>query len=1051
MAVKTGQKAPPANTAQADSRQKAGEKDAFFSGNNKETIQEQPFFERTGIRRKMTVNEPGDHFEKQADQVADRVVKQISQPKTPAPAVQKKGDKKEEKQEKEQNQPDKELQRRPVFESDGDGGGDGDTLKRSGEAPAPEVSPQTQQRIESRKGGGEPLPSNTREEMEGAMGADLSAVRVHKDSEAADLSRQVQAQAFTHGSDIYFGQGKYDTETTSGKHLLAHELTHTVQQNGSGVKRKNMIQRKPTAGEVSGGAGNKADAANPIDAAKKMIYVPSINIPDVKAKMMPTLSGYSFKKGTRSDTHIAKWQEKAMAGKGFDTVFTDKIKAEIPKEAGASNFFMTLESEKNRANLSHLITGTKESIKATIARPFWDENGAQIANGYDVDHKIEIQLGGKDDHNNLWLLEAGTNRSSGSNIDKEIKDKVQKALDAVTTMPAGQDKPGIGEVLAEYTITAGTLNNTLAASGGNKGWELDEIEKGDHLKKLAFLSEADKARSKLTDHNNLTLITSERYGATKYIKWDPSSSEKDVNVQIGTLKRNGANLKIRKITYPDKDNATILSSGSGGTATMEAFMNNSFVKGVSTTLPITAVPGIYGGKMSGAAVKQNLSEGLRLEGLSPIVMQELDISEGGLVGFGKIVTDVPLISGADIKIGIDEDGLKISKVFNSGEVKVPPPFKITNCSLEIYLATSGLGVKGEVAFEIKKLGKGKLGAMANSSGEFALTGSFDFESETFNPAQIAAKYQNKQFSATGDIGIPEGKIKGLKTANIHVEYANDTFTASGTAEPAIKGVKQAAINVTYGNDELVIGGSFTLDEGIPGIKSGGGSVEVKRGPDGIYHVKASGTAVPNIPKINTSLSINYDDGALTAEGSAAYTADRVSGEVKVGATNRAIGADGTPSGPPGDTFTAYGSGSLTLKVTEWLQAKASVTVTPAGEIEVVGRLELPSAVDIFPRKAINKNLFTAPTIQIPLFAIPLGPRSIGLVATINGGLDFEAGRRPGPVAQCIWPDRIQPVSPRRDPHIRRRRICDTCQCRYYIACRSWYWPQRRPGQCYRRY
>jgi len=1032
MAMKTPQKAAPANTKQNQPANKQGAgKDPFFSAaHDVEQVQEAPFFEGNKVQRKMTVNEPGDHFERQADQVADKVVQHINQPKIAAnaatgsttatgpatattSAVQKKEDKKEDKQEKEQNGADKELQRRPVFESDGDPN-EGNTLKRSSQSAAPDVSPQTQQKIEGSKGGGEPLPANTREEMEGAMGRDLSGVRIHNNSEAAGLSNDLQAQAFTHGNDIYFGAGKYDPQSQAGQHLLAHEVAHTVQQ-GSGVKKK--IQRKPTKGDVSGNAGQVATAENPIDttASKESLFVPKINIPGLKLGLMPgSTTNYSFKKTERSGKHLADWNDAATKGAGFDTVFNNKKTAEIPKEANASNFFMTLESEKKLTNLKHLFTGSITQLKTTFARPFWNDKGHEINNGYDVDHKVELQLGGKDGISNLWMLEAAANRSSGSNINTEITSKVEAALNAITTMPDGQTKPGAAEVMSKYTITAGTLDGSLPISGGKEAWELSEIEAGDHLKKLVFLSDTDKARAKLIDSTNLSLITSERYGATQNIKWAPEAgktTEKDVNVQVGHIKRNGANLKIRKISYEDKDNATILSAGSKGSATIEVFMNNAFVAGISTTQPIEPVPGIYGGRLSGVAVKQALSAGLKAKGLSPITITELDIGESGLIGFGKINTDVPIIGGSAIDIVFNEDGIKISKVFNSGEIKVPPPFKITNTSLEVYAATSGIGIKGEANFEIKKLGKGKVGAMANTSGEFALEGSFDFDSKTFNPAQIKASYRNGEFSASGDIGIPAGKIKGLKSAHININYANNIFNASGTAEPDIKGVKSAEIHVTYGNETLVIGGSFVLDENMPGIQSGSGNVEVTRGPDEIYHVKANGKAIPKIPKINTELSISYDDGALTIEGKASYVADRVSGEVTVGATNRAIAADGTPSGPAGDKFTAYGSGKLTLKVTDWLQASASVRVTPAGEIEVVGRLDLPSAVDVFPKKSINKELFKVPTIQIPIFAIPLGPKSIGIVATIDGGLDFDAAVGPGQLKDVFGQIEFNPSHP----------------------------------------
>ncbi|MBK8965765.1 MAG: DUF4157 domain-containing protein [Saprospiraceae bacterium] len=87
-------------------------------------------------------------------------------------------------------------------------------------------------RLSEAKGGGVALPAQTRDSMEQAMGADFSQVRVHNDSNAASMSEALQARAFTHGSDIYFNKGQYAPETGKGKHLLAHELTHVVQQNG---------------------------------------------------------------------------------------------------------------------------------------------------------------------------------------------------------------------------------------------------------------------------------------------------------------------------------------------------------------------------------------------------------------------------------------------------------------------------------------------------------------------------------------------------------------------------------------------------------------------------------------------------------------------------------------------------------------------------------------------------------------------------------------------------------------------------------------------------
>jgi hypothetical protein len=93
-------------------------------------------------------------------------------------------------------------------------------------------------RLESQRGGGAPLPAETRSFMEPRFGADFGAVRLHTDSGAAQLSQELNAQAFTKGSDIYMGAGKFNPGTSSGNELLAHELTHVVQQGGAPVKEE---------------------------------------------------------------------------------------------------------------------------------------------------------------------------------------------------------------------------------------------------------------------------------------------------------------------------------------------------------------------------------------------------------------------------------------------------------------------------------------------------------------------------------------------------------------------------------------------------------------------------------------------------------------------------------------------------------------------------------------------------------------------------------------------------------------------------------------------
>ncbi len=94
------------------------------------------------------------------------------------------------------------------------------------------VIPNVERRINTMRGGGQPLPEHVRAFFEPRFNRDFSQVRVHADTSAADISRALNAQAFTHKQDVFFGSGTYAPEMHEGKRLLAHELTHVVQQSG---------------------------------------------------------------------------------------------------------------------------------------------------------------------------------------------------------------------------------------------------------------------------------------------------------------------------------------------------------------------------------------------------------------------------------------------------------------------------------------------------------------------------------------------------------------------------------------------------------------------------------------------------------------------------------------------------------------------------------------------------------------------------------------------------------------------------------------------------
>jgi len=100
------------------------------------------------------------------------------------------------------------------------------------------VMPDVERAIESSRGGGQSLDRGVQGQMGQALNADFSGVRVHTDAGADGLNQSLSAKAFTTGSDIYFRQGEYNPGSSTGRELLAHELTHVVQQNPDKVQAK---------------------------------------------------------------------------------------------------------------------------------------------------------------------------------------------------------------------------------------------------------------------------------------------------------------------------------------------------------------------------------------------------------------------------------------------------------------------------------------------------------------------------------------------------------------------------------------------------------------------------------------------------------------------------------------------------------------------------------------------------------------------------------------------------------------------------------------------
>ena len=212
----------------------------MFGGLSRELLGENP------IQTKLTLGAVGDKYEQEADRVAAEVTSRLKEPSRevlpesqsrsqgavtppavtprPAPPVQSKA--------------------------------------APSPAPAKEegaIGTELEESIEEAKGGGSPLQKPLRTKMERAFGgADFEGVKIHRGTESDRLNRSIQSRAFTTGRDIFFRRGEYNPTSHQGQGLLAHELTHVLQQSGGQVQRSLSSDESPVSAKESAAENGSA-------------------------------------------------------------------------------------------------------------------------------------------------------------------------------------------------------------------------------------------------------------------------------------------------------------------------------------------------------------------------------------------------------------------------------------------------------------------------------------------------------------------------------------------------------------------------------------------------------------------------------------------------------------------------------------------------------------------------------------------------------------------------------------------------------------------------
>lgn len=852
-------------------------------------------------------------------------------------------------------------------------------------APADATDP-TEQRIASRRGTGQPLPEAVRADMASRFGHDFMAVRVHTDEAAAALCRDVQAHAFTVGADIFFAAGAFAPGSERGRELLAHELTHVVQQRGAVSPQAMPISRKALAVDPNN-KNPMGPIPDPTDAAALATYneLCKLDIPRPKVQHATTYAQWAASGRLQRPAVVRINRDGVNQRRNWDNaILVDeaKVRAKLrqkriePPQAPTTKFTISIDGRNP-------IERTVPELTALLKTPTWDRAGSQRR--FDVDHQVEYQVAtidaAVDTMANYELFDPHLNKSSGGGLMNNIRGKVERYLSTLPPYQSVTRQPKVSRAQVNAWLDAHILqfDSTRAGQGVpmvNIGsWSVDDINDIKPLDRAREVPDPRKGRP-----NELVLASGPSGFQLARLSHAPSeTSFAPHRADQGCI----AGLQLRQVTVSG-DAETSPAGTTIGTAAARWHLPEHWTPATpDITLDLKAT-GEY------VAYPDNIPAlSLDFRGLSPVTFDTVTMRDGRPFAQGQLTPSIPILN-QPVQVTLDGDDLTFSLTYSAGEIRLPVPgVTVDDATLSVsYSTRTRFGVEGQVFFGIPSLGTGQLTAGVSQTGGFAAEGRFDFDNRLFDRAQVTVFYRDSQFGGAGELGIDSpDKIRGIRSASLNVRFEAGQFSATGTVEPDLPGVEQAGLSVSHSEETgLVIGGTLALAAN-PAIRSGSIEVTVTQRDDA-WKVAASGTAQPAIPGIDSELHVAYDDGAFTAEASGSFRRGMLSGTARLGATNRTLGADGLPgeTAEPGSPLVVYGEGSATLQLSPWLQGTAGLRFDPNGEVTVSGEIGLPGAIDLFARQEIDRSLFRLST------DIPIVP---GIVAEVGGGISAQAGIGPG--------------------------------------------------------
>lgn len=911
---------------------------------------------------------------------------------------------------------------------------------------------------------GRPLDPAVRAAMERQFGSDFGDVRIHDDESAAESARAVSALAYTVGQDIVFDRGRYAPHTAEGFKLLAHELAHTIQQRGfersatSAVMPSPIEERRLDA--EADRAADRALAANLVAPPVLSAELPSLSrvprrwagtrtteftVPITWPQLAGDLVFHVTARANDPEVHgvaflidafylpvnkrfaLGRYEARAQSG---------ALEAHISWESGHPRAVSQGEDGTprlidlwlQRVNwpvaqrhlLWHLAggapgpasapaAGTAPPTTATAtatATPNDFNKVAGAAGSCSVDHITELQLGGNNVPDNMFMLDLDWNTEAGirfiAPLVKGLGSRIRNEY-----YPEAADRPvemilsfrnnievrgnpaqtGVPPVNPE-TYDRNRCLREVFGGRATQCWQVELCSR--HLLPAEIASTGAVVTAPagrlypLRFGESTVTIAATRPTATPLViaPTDPVSDLISglqilrVTLRPDASRRRGAfDLVEAAIDRRTRAGRPRTSAPSLDALDAALTADGATIR-INRAPDRTATEPAEAGATEGRLTLVNRRPALRFRypGMSDISMTLSLDQNNRIIGRGTLTPGVPLLNRLPMNVEFGEGRLRAFYGTMPRGGRPVPGGRVTEMSLGAELMPE-FHPSGRVVIELgparKPLGNIVVEASADENG-LALTGDVSVQIPGTDRAEGHVEYRNHAWS--GFVVVESSKISlpGFQRGELRVDFNPDgSIRPSGAVDLLILG-NPVELRASYQNQRLLLTGDARIR--VPNLEP----VVVSLRHDG-EHLTGSARTGVTIAGITGNVTVNYRDGRVSGEGTMSVSRGRASGNITLRI---------------GDRGDLTGRGSVTVRLTDNLIGTVAIEKPEREPVRVSGELAFPNPIRLFGPVDRSHTLFQR-TVEFGIPGLSIPVVNVGVVATLTGRLGVSYGFGPG--------------------------------------------------------